>query len=501
MKGRLRIILIEEESGFAIPIVLGVGLIMMLIATIMIFRSQSDTNLATAQKSTNQALTTAEAGVARVQAFLNNNRYFATGVAGNNPTDWKNSVTSQLGCAVTHNLYTQAQNLENEPSITDDNLNKFRIISYQQVNNPPTDGTLVVEGKTFLSPNEVKSVSRLQVNIPLQREPQISFSAKPPGIWANNYDAGTNKFVVTTVVDSGCTSSMVDSNFSVLPTTPAVPLKIVKNNPSIALPKPLAKPPVCPSSLPTAPPTPCAIKLSEPITDAAVFPKDTDITNYPNGTAPSGEYIYIIPKGTSGGDKGKSINLVEATDRVIIRPDKKVTFYLDGDLRMAQASFLGHDCYDDKPAPPPPTPPTPAPSPAPSPPNGLYDNDNDGDGTFGYQIDRYTPKDTGDLVPECKSTSFQIYGGVSTKKIEIAGLNNVLYAFIFAPNAIGSGLQKDSTTIIKGSVWVKQWKPATPTRGEVILVESNDAEWEDLPDEVKPYNIAPYTAWQRQEIP
>jgi hypothetical protein len=479
-------ILLQEEAGFVIPIVLGVGLIMMLIATIMILRSQSDRTLATAQTSTNQSLTVAEAGVTKVQAFLNNHRYFAT---KNFP--WKDKVTNtnELDCpsSPTHNLYTQSQNFENDLEIGTDS--KSRIISYQ-VDNPdnPTRGTLTVEGRTLLGTDEVKSVSRLEVNIPIITDPENSFSLKPPGIWARKYDVGNNKFVVTTAIDSGCTSS-IDSSISKFPSA-----KIVKGNPAIKLPKPLETPATCPATLSTAPATPCTINLGSPVTNTVQFPRPEDLTNYPNGTASSGEYIYFIPKGTTGPDNNKSINLVENTDAVIIRPDKKVSFYLEGDLRMTAVSFLGHDCYDY------------APDQKDS--DGLNNQDNPSNGAddFGYQSDGYTPKSssTDEKVGTCKSSEFKIFGSSTTNKIEIGGnKNSVLYAFIFAPNAVTSGLQTGANTIIKGSVWVKEWKPPAPTINKVVLVEDSDSEWDDfnLVEKIKPQNIAPYTAWQRKDIP
>lgn len=489
MKHQLKLIIGKGEAGFAIPIVLGVGLIMMLIASIMVVRSQSDRTLATAQSKTNESLAVAEAGVTRVQSFLNNYRYFAT---KNFP--WKSYVTdtNELGCPLspTHSLYTKAQNWEAEQSLSASN--KFKIVSYQ-VNDPnnPTNGTLVIEGKSLLggNVNDVKSFSRLQVDIPIQRTPQTSFSDRPPGIWAKNYVAGTNKFVVKTAIDSGCTSSIVDANFSV-PPNPAA--NIVKENPAIKLPKLLEKPATdCPATLPTAPASPCTINLGAPITNGERFPRDSDITNYPYGTSSTGEYIYFIPKGTAVPDRGRSINLVENTDSVIVRPDKKVTLYLEGDLRMTAVSFLGHDCFDYEPATPPTTPIF----------DGLNNKDKDGDGLFGYEADRHTPKDSGDIVPGCKSTDFKILGGSDTRKIEIGGdKNSVLNAFIFAPNAIGSGLQTGANTIIKGSVWVQEWNPTSPSNN-VVLVEASDSVWNDLPEEIRPQNIAPYTAWQRKEIP
>lgn len=69
---------LSSEEGFAIPIALGMGLIMILLATTAIVRSQSGRVASINKKSTAQSLAAAEAGIARIQDFLNSNRAAAS---------------------------------------------------------------------------------------------------------------------------------------------------------------------------------------------------------------------------------------------------------------------------------------------------------------------------------------------------------------------------------------------------------------------------------------
>lgn len=59
------------EQGFAIPIAVGLGLIMILIATTLIVRSQGDQITASAQKATAQSLSVAEGGITRTLSNFN----------------------------------------------------------------------------------------------------------------------------------------------------------------------------------------------------------------------------------------------------------------------------------------------------------------------------------------------------------------------------------------------------------------------------------------------
>lgn len=92
-----------SEQGFAIPIAVGLGLVMILIAATMIVRSQGDQVIASAQKVTARSLATAETGTTRVQSLLNRYRVLAnitlTNIATTPPSSsWKQAYGDSPVC-------------------------------------------------------------------------------------------------------------------------------------------------------------------------------------------------------------------------------------------------------------------------------------------------------------------------------------------------------------------------------------------------------------------
>ena len=85
----------SSEQGFAIPIAVGMGLIMLLVATTMIVRSQGDRTTASAQMATNGGLSAAETGITRYQSLINSNRVITTynRTAPSGSPSWNNAST------------------------------------------------------------------------------------------------------------------------------------------------------------------------------------------------------------------------------------------------------------------------------------------------------------------------------------------------------------------------------------------------------------------------
>lgn len=432
----------SSEQGFAIPIAVGLGLVMILIAATMIVRSQGDQITASAQKSTAQSLSVAEAGVTRVQQFLNKYRSFAT---VNYPwSSYVTNTTSGLGCSTSSSLYTEAQALDDwQPIGTGDD--RFRVVSYTyNVTNTTTNtgqGTLVLEGQSRQG-TTVKSTTKLQVNIPVQRNLTPSFP--PPGVWARSYTLGNNDFVTDAVIDAGCTSSITSaqetSNFS--PVTAGGTVKFIRD-PSLTLPGPQSVPTQCPSpgSFTNAN-KPCAIHITGPINSTQTFPRTTDMATSPTGygtagTGINGEYIYYITKGSGT----NSVNLA-GSDKITITAGKKVTFYLQGNFNATGSSDIIHNC------------------------------------TAG----------TG-----CSPTNFQIFGGNDTTEILIRG-NSTIDAFIFAPNASNSGI--NGTGQLRGSMWIKGWNASSANH----VVLSQTGAWDNVPQFLRPPNINATTSWERQML-
>lgn len=432
----------DSEQGFAMPIAIGMGLIMILIAATMIIRAQGDRVTASAQKSTAQSLSVAEAGVTRVQQFLNKNRSLAT---VNYPwSSYVTNTTNGLGCSTSSSLYTDSIPFDNWQQIGNGD-DQFKVTSYTySVTNNATntgEGILVVEGRSRQG-TAVNSITKLQVKIPVQRKFLPSFS--PPGVWASSYSVGNNDFKTDVVVDAGCTSTITSSqetdNFS--PVTATTPVKFIKE-PSLALTSSLPVPTQCPppSSFTNAN-KPCAIYISGPINSTQIFPRVNDmllpaVGGYGiTGTGTNGEYIYYITKG--GGTN--SVNLA-GSDSLTITPGQKVTFYLEGNFNATGSSDIIHNCG---------------------------------------------------ILPGCSPTDFQIFGGQNTTQILIRG-NSTIDAFIYAPNAINSGV--DGTGQLRGAMWIKEWDASSANH--VVLTQM--AAWNNLPKAVLPPNINTPTSWQRLE--
>lgn len=79
----------STEQGFALPTAVGMGLIMILIGTTLIMRSQSDLVSASAQKDTAQSLSVNEVGVTRTLAAFKQNLVLVT-----TPYNWATNITT-----------------------------------------------------------------------------------------------------------------------------------------------------------------------------------------------------------------------------------------------------------------------------------------------------------------------------------------------------------------------------------------------------------------------
>ncbi len=176
MNTKLKFALIRRYSdwGFALPIAIGMGLIMLLIGATMIVRSQSDQTTASAQKSTAQSLSIAETGITTVQTFLNKNRGFAS-----QSYPWTNYLASVGTSCTTGTLYNETAAFNNWITVNS-GTGRFKVISYTP---SATEGILVMDGQALQGSN-VNSTTRLQVKVPLNRSALPSFA--PPAAWAEN---------------------------------------------------------------------------------------------------------------------------------------------------------------------------------------------------------------------------------------------------------------------------------------------------------------------------
>ena len=184
----------DEERGFVLPIVAGLGLIMILVGITMITRSHQNRIIASTQKSIVASLAAAETGITKYQALLNTNRMYATYCS--HPTSdpaCRSAITWQNLCeaekpvsrlaerinnvARTDWHHTNRDPWQNLPGNT--NAGEYRLVNYiytaADINNPnslPGKGTLIVEGRLRTS------MARLSVEFPVSRG-----SSQPPALW------------------------------------------------------------------------------------------------------------------------------------------------------------------------------------------------------------------------------------------------------------------------------------------------------------------------------
>ncbi|MBE9171284.1 hypothetical protein IQ238_28565 [Pleurocapsales cyanobacterium LEGE 06147] len=210
----------SKEQGFAIPIVIALGLIMILIGMVSIVKSNEEDLTAIGQRGTQRALTAAEAGVAYYRDLINKNRAIAVYSAckdedknKDGKLTWDNSqnkwTCSNNGTTVSWANNTNIPNINfynscSSAGFTTDNgfganavqnatvnigwqdvnnnpdLGQYRLVSYSYADNA---GTLIIEGRDRNSDNDA-SVTRLRVEFPIQ--PGIP---RPPGA---SQDAITN---------------------------------------------------------------------------------------------------------------------------------------------------------------------------------------------------------------------------------------------------------------------------------------------------------------------
>lgn len=490
MKEKLKIALIRRtsEQGFAMPIAIGMGLIMILIGATMIVRSNADQTTALAQKATNQGLSAAETGVTRYQSLINNNRIIATykdcqgtrnasGVCPDTGTikSWANAtkipgITSCSGSGATpvidnstiawRDVSTEDLNgngtldtgedingngaLDSEPS-----LGQYRLVSYVYpapgttgtIGVAPGTGQLTVEGRVNQSgtgstatTSVGTATTRLQINIPVQ---QGDINTLPvPGAWFKEggmEDAQTGKaekFVKGNILLSDCVQR--DTNtYQDMTGNPPVPY----TDPTTGQPYKTTTALIDFPDIPTKPTIPTSNQLGTinsnskiTLPDLTTIPKDTQTTV--DGITAYRYSITAISKGN-----------------IVITPGEKVIFYLDGNID--KGVDIQHDCSS---------------------------------------------------VSGCNPTDFQVYGYAPNGEMCLNG-NNAFQGFIFAPT-YSAGVTGSGN--IEGSVWAKDFgKIKNCGSNNPTTVVTQNANWNTLLSLGLKFNLPPTTSspslWQRQE--
>jgi len=216
----------RSEEGFVLPVTLGLGVIMFLAGTTMIIRSQGEQVSAQAQKATATSLSSAEAGITRIQDFLNDNRILAMyPLKGNpsweNPTNIPGQTCSSFPTAeVSRYTSTNWQNIDNNKSQN----GQFQVVDYRFISsgadpNTAPPGTILGHGELRLggrvnattsavSENQKVSTARNQLKVRIPVKQTAPDSIPFPGLWVEGGDMAPNNTVSGNLMVSGCSAEI-----------------------------------------------------------------------------------------------------------------------------------------------------------------------------------------------------------------------------------------------------------------------------------------------------
>lgn len=464
MKKKLKLALkcCSNEQGFAIPVAVGLGLVMILIGATMVMRAQGDQVTASAQKATTDSLGVSETGVTRVQSLL---KKFPK-MAQRSNSDWSSEYTRLSGTNTClsntqdSNLVTNVNNW-NKVDTLDPKKGEFKIVGYTYTANA---GTLEIEGRARSENGSTttsvdNATTSLEVEIPVV--PLADFPV--PGLWAKNFSMGNND-VKGNVLVAGCSIPSGVSTANIVAGSGSL-----KSNPSIEYP-PLPDLPITFIPLVGGITSSDIPNTNDCIYDAGGYILDNDGARVSPNTKICKNSLkvkvgsFTLPRvgDTAGSDniynyllgkdaQGKSISL-KGGEKLAITAGRKVRLYLQGNLDMSGRSQIIHNS---------------------------------------------TPQ-----------TNFQIYGSdggthyrtagdtntYTTTSITLSG-NTTANMFIYAPEATaGVNGGGNATSTITGSVWVKSWNGSNANQ----LVITQSADWTGLPVE-QPKRISSIRLWQRQQ--
>ena len=314
MNIKLKIALIcrSSEQGFAVPLALSLGVIMILLASINIFKSQEENIIATTQRQTNQALSAAEVGVNRYLKLIDENKFLAINSDGN----WTKASNT---CDST--TISNAVNGWQDVDSSDPDLEQqYKIVSYdysKSDGDSPDDstfGTLKVEG-IAKKKGQVTGTAAIEVKIPVRPEHSVKTIAYP-ALWLKDGSTNIGKL-------------QVDGNILVSGTTkcelPATPTSANLKSPTQLIvpdPRPLPDPPCKPDSCNPALTSDQFIEITTDQLLNTKLPRDEDADkNEKSGN--NYYYHYVV---TDDADLRIQQLIIEPGTKVILYVKNKILF-------------------------------------------------------------------------------------------------------------------------------------------------------------------------------
>ncbi len=306
----------RTQRGIALPLVIGIGLLMMLLSVTIIARSQSSQVSTSNLKQAVQASEVAESGLSRVQELFTQKPFIATV----NLSEWvtKDASTPTTACPPGGSISTiPLTDLINKNWITiatdTTATRQFRVVDYTfaQTASNTGIGKLQLEGRITNS-SQVLSTSGLQVQIPVN--PGNINNIPIPGLWAaSQWDSGKGNGLIEGNVIVPCNVATSLANV-------ASGYKARQSN--LKLP-----------ALPAIPTSPAPINLGS-ITSTMTLPRiPGDIT--------LADDTIGITKTWGSSPKTYEYQVDEIRGRLTINPNYKVTIYLTGNVDKTSDIF--HD--------------------------------------------------------------------------------------------------------------------------------------------------------------
>lgn len=446
----------SSKEGFALPITLGLGLIMILIAATLIVRAQGDQTTASAQKATAQSLAIAEGGLSRTLAKLNQSNpdispllkrtYDPNGLTGAAVNEWTTTTptgqiewttSSNQPCAIAPNALLSGT-IGNST---------YTVLAYRY--DPSTKkGTLVVKGSVPVGVTSSESRVQQVVNVSPKSASFIAVLGTNDIALGNNDVLGINGNVA-------CTTP-ANCPITTCPPTHATSITAIGGGGSANVDGKIFIGSITTPTLPAMPSTwsgsGTAPTTAFTITDSGsafnytsnnttlVFPRPSDIATHVAGTP----YHYSINNINANG-----FNITINTQRnAATNPTgDPVYFWVSGTISMGGSSQLNHTASADNP------------------------------------------------------TAFRIYGTSTTSQdiLVASGASNV-DAFIFAPNArVGI----NGTGTIDGIVYAKSFGEIGANGNAVINVPNSANLASSLGDLAVYFSnqTDSISSWQRQEVP
>jgi hypothetical protein len=186
----------QSQGGFALPTVLGLGLISMLLVAVILDRARSEQIGASLEARSDLALGSTEAGIARFRAFLDRHRDLAV----RDSKDWLpdlQQLRSEIGNC--ESIYSPAAIAELSRYANGDwqelPTGQYRVVSYEYRADPTAQqigiGRVVIEGRLGSGSNRSQSAIEVEIPIALNDLPLPAIWTKTVNLSASQKIAGS----------------------------------------------------------------------------------------------------------------------------------------------------------------------------------------------------------------------------------------------------------------------------------------------------------------------